>query len=209
MGIRSDILAQTRRSICDAALDLFVEKGVAATKMEDILGNSGISVGSFYYLFKNKVDLAATLYLETQQQLFETLLDKLNSHRKAPAKEGIAALIRTYLKWVTDHPKGIYFLTFCRDPEVKNDEREKASEAEFYTTIYNWLQGLCEQGEIIKLTPQQYLALLFGPVEYLVRRVLDTVDGDNAENLKNGFTESAELLIEATWQGLRRVEIEV
>jgi hypothetical protein len=117
--------------------------------------------------------------------------------------------MRTYLEWVTDHPKEIYFLTFCRDPEVKNDEREKASEAEFYTTIYTWLQGLCEQGEIINLTPPQYLALLFGPVEYLVRRVLDTVDGDNAETLKNGFTQSAELLIEATWQGLRRIEIEI
>ena len=48
MGIRSDLLAATRRALCETALRLFVQQGIAATKMEDILKASDVSVGSFF-----------------------------------------------------------------------------------------------------------------------------------------------------------------
>ena len=84
MGIRSDLLAATRRSLCEAAMQLFVERGIAATKVEDILNGSGISVGSFYYLFKNKLDLATNLYVETQTQLHQSLFQELSLHQLRP-----------------------------------------------------------------------------------------------------------------------------
>src|SRR4051812_21357257 len=111
MGIRSDILVATRQAICNAAMQLFVEQGVAATKMEDILKASGMSVGSFYYLFKNKVDLAATLYLETQQQFFQNLVAKLSNDREAC--DEVKELVQNYLQWAAEHPNEMYFLANC------------------------------------------------------------------------------------------------
>ncbi|MBN9393397.1 MAG: TetR/AcrR family transcriptional regulator [Chloroflexi bacterium] len=206
MGFRSDLLQATRRSICEAAMRLFVERGVAATKMEDILNNSGMSTGSFYYLFKNKVDLAATLYLETQQQLFQTMLNELSKPENVSAREGIRALVQTNLQWAADNPLEMFYLAFCRELEVKNDGREKAAETEFYSILNNWLQTLVIEGEISSLSLPQYRAILLGPTEYLIRAALDSYPVLNNESdpaFKNHLLDSTELLAEAAWQGLR------
>lgn len=213
MGVRSDLLAATRRNIVNAAMDLFIERGVAATKMDDILNNSGVSVGSFYYLFKNKTDLAAIIYLEIQQQLFEILLDELSNHPGASAKEGIRALLQTYFQWASEHPREMYYLIFCRDPEIKNDEREKTLETEFERAVINWLQPSVDGGDLRSLTPQQCLALLFGPANYLIRSVLDKYDTDaganngaNHQRLRDDLLNSTEVLIEGIWQALTKAE---
>jgi len=44
---------------------LFLEKGFGATTLDQILELSKASVGSFYYHFQSKIDVAAALYLET------------------------------------------------------------------------------------------------------------------------------------------------
>ena len=206
MGIRSDLLLVTRGAICDAALRLFVEKGVAATKMEDILGASGMSVGSFYYLFKNKVDLAATLYVETQQQLFQTLLEELSNHKDATAHEGIAALVRTYLNWAAEHTLEMTYLAYRHQLDIDEDEREKASETQFYSSLSGWLQNHMESGEIRKLPLEHCFALWFGPTEYLVRKALDAYGSfykSTVMELKEHLMGSANLLGEAAWQILK------
>jgi AcrR family transcriptional regulator len=181
--------------------------------MDDVLGNSGVSVGSFYYLFKNKVDLAATLYVETQQQLYEALLERLSECPDGSARVGIAALMQAYMQWASDHPKEMYYLIFCRDPEVKNDEREQTAKTEFNSTVITWLQPCIERGELRPLAPQQYLALLFGPGDYLIHSVLDSYDanhgagnGSISQQLRDDLLHSADPLTEAICQALMRAE---
>lgn len=206
MGIRSDLVVATRRAICEAAMRLFVERGIAATKVEDILKASGMSVGSFYYLFKNKIDLAANLYVETQKQFFQSLLEEL-SHQKE-AREGIEALIRAYLRWATDHPAEMYYLAYRHELEIIEvaDEREKASTADFFTQLSVWLQPYIAKGEIRTLSAEQYFALWFGPTDYLVRSVLNTAgafDNPGEHQLQERFQESEQVLAEAAWQVLK------
>ncbi|MGH8682005.1 MAG: TetR/AcrR family transcriptional regulator, partial [Burkholderiales bacterium] len=43
--------------ILDAALDLFVEKGFAATRLEDVAQRAGVSKGTVYLYFDSKEDL--------------------------------------------------------------------------------------------------------------------------------------------------------
>ncbi|MBC7501400.1 MAG: helix-turn-helix transcriptional regulator, partial [Herminiimonas sp.] len=40
-----------------AALDLFVERGYAATRLDDIAKHAGVSKGTLYLYFTNKEDL--------------------------------------------------------------------------------------------------------------------------------------------------------
>ena len=40
-----------------AALDLFVEKGYAGTRLEDVAARAGVSKGTLYLYFANKDDL--------------------------------------------------------------------------------------------------------------------------------------------------------
>ena len=172
MGIRSDLLAATRRALCETAMQLFVEQGIAATKVEDILHGSGISVGSFYYLFKNKLDLAANLYLETQTQLYQSLFQELSQHQEA--REGIEALVRAYLRWTATHPRETYYLLYRCEVEIIEiaDEQGKASERTFHQRVREWLQPHMTDGVIRAIPFEQCLALWLGPTVYLVRLVL-------------------------------------
>ena len=206
MGIRSDLLAATRRALCETALRLFVEQGIAATKMEDILKASDVSVGSFYYLFKNKIELASVLYVETQEQFFQYLLKDV-PHLQT-AREGIETLIREYLQWSADHPVEMYYLAYRHESEIIEvaQEREKLSRADFQAQLQTWLQPLIERGEILPLPVEQCFALWFGPTDYLVRDTLSTFGPFSnvvEPPLPERLLASTEVLARAAWQALK------
>lgn len=187
-------------------MSLFVERGIAATKVEDILKASGMSVGSFYYLFKNKIDLASNLYIETQEQFFQSLLQELPYLKEA--REGIETLIRAYFRWATDHPTEMYYLAYRHELEIIEiaDEREKMSKGDFFTQLSGWLQPYIARKEIRALTAEQCFALWFGPTDYLVRAALNSSGAfsKSAEHqLREHFLTSADVLAEAAWQALK------
>lgn len=52
---------RTKSEILDAAYHLFLERGIHATSIDDILLNSGKGKSQFYHYFKNKEDLVHSL----------------------------------------------------------------------------------------------------------------------------------------------------
>ena len=52
------------RELLDAALALFVEKGFAAARAEDIAARAGVSKATLYLYFRSKEDLLNTLIAE-------------------------------------------------------------------------------------------------------------------------------------------------
>jgi AcrR family transcriptional regulator len=67
---RSQQDKETRRvALLDAALDVFFERGFAATRMEDVARRAGLSKGTLY------------LYFESKEQLFEALIEELATPR--------------------------------------------------------------------------------------------------------------------------------
>ncbi len=48
--------ARPQELLC-AALDLFVERGYVATRLDDVAKNAGVSKGTLYLYFANKEDL--------------------------------------------------------------------------------------------------------------------------------------------------------
>lgn len=63
----------TRQAILDAALRLFLEKGVAATTMRAIAKEAGLSAGAAYYHFESKEHIIHAFYEHT----FETYYDQV------------------------------------------------------------------------------------------------------------------------------------
>lgn len=59
---------QTKKLIASKARKLFEQKGYAATTMEDIRNETGISKGSIYYHFKSKEDLFLYILMESSEQ---------------------------------------------------------------------------------------------------------------------------------------------
>jgi AcrR family transcriptional regulator len=73
---RRSVYKAPRAEVLKTALDLFSSKGYSATKMSDIAGKVGISVGALYLRFKSKEALCLEL-IKDQRKEFDRLTDNL------------------------------------------------------------------------------------------------------------------------------------
>ena len=62
--------------ILDSALDVFVKKGYAETRMEDIVKLSGLSKGAIYYHYNSKRDLFLSLIEHWENYSFPDIFNK-------------------------------------------------------------------------------------------------------------------------------------
>jgi len=61
------------REICNAALDVFSEKGFAAAKLDEIARRAGVSKGTLYLYFKDKEDLFRAVVRDTVAPNIDTV----------------------------------------------------------------------------------------------------------------------------------------
>lgn len=178
-------------------MESFLLRGVGATTVDQIREASGASVGSFYHHFASKVDVAATLYLETLGAYQDAFARELLAHDEARA--GIEAVVRQHLRWVGRSPELASYLTHCREPEVMAASETRVQELNqgFFTSVGGWLARFAQRGTIRALPPDLYYALWMGPAEVFTRLWLASGQG------KSALTEAQRMLPPAAWEALR------
>ena len=67
---------KSKNQILDAALKVFVKKGYAETRMEDIVLNSGLSKGAIYHHYSSKRELFLSLIDYWESNSFPNFLEK-------------------------------------------------------------------------------------------------------------------------------------
>src|SRR5438270_12811003 len=93
--------AVRRQAILDAALELFAERGLAGTSIDDICVASGASNGSLYHHFGSKEGIAAALYANAIVDYQRGALEVFRNAQSAEA--GFRGCVEHYLQWVHDH----------------------------------------------------------------------------------------------------------
>jgi AcrR family transcriptional regulator len=93
MPPRSDVSAERRAQIIEAALACFARKGYNNTTMDDIVAESGLSKGSLYWYFKSKDDLFAAALLSVFVDIGEESVAALEGC--ATASDKLRAIART------------------------------------------------------------------------------------------------------------------
>lgn len=78
VSTRSEQAARTRQSVLDAARRLFFARGYAATSLQDIADDLGITKANVYYYFRTKDSLMTELLTERIRDL-ETLVDEVSA----------------------------------------------------------------------------------------------------------------------------------
>ena len=66
-----------REKIASAASVLFMDKGIAATSMDDIARAAGYSKATLYVYFKNKEELVGILVLDSMKKLYHYIVSAL------------------------------------------------------------------------------------------------------------------------------------
>lgn len=197
----------SREDIAAAAIELFLDRGVAATRVEDILAAAGVSVGSFYHHFRDKLSLAATVYVEHLQRFQRDLLGELDRHTRT--EDAVRGLVLAYLRWAAADPRAMRYLHQCREPNVAEiSEGEEARLKQFYYgRLAGWLGERAAAGELRALPPEHSLALWLGPAEQLVRAAIDPFGYSTtpeADALAAHLAHAERVLADAAWETLRR-----
>jgi AcrR family transcriptional regulator len=107
-----------RDAICEAALDLFAEKGIEATTTREIAEKAGAAEGTLYRHFDGKEDLAQWLYRQCAAQLEDTLADATSNASTPP--DHLEALVRGIFEFYASKPASCTYLLSARGSELGN-----------------------------------------------------------------------------------------
>jgi AcrR family transcriptional regulator len=129
VGITERKLAQkekVRRSILDAAAELFVKEGYESVSMRRIARKISYSPMSIYVYFHDKADLLDTICRDTFAKLIEHLTTI--EHRPGDPIGNLKASLRAYVEFGLQHPHH-YQLTFMTRPTGDVGRRQIGLEA--------------------------------------------------------------------------------
>jgi AcrR family transcriptional regulator len=185
-----------RGAITTAALELFAERGLAATAVGDIRAASGASVGSIYHHFGSKEGIAAALYVEAIADYQDGALAALGASDTAEA--GIRTMVTHFLGWVGEHPQLAALMLEGQYSEVRRLAADEvaALNQDYFVARSRWVEERVAAGELAAVPADLFVwAVLGGAWRY-------------AELWIRGRTttplpEAARVLSELAWSGLR------
>lgn len=114
---RIKIEKSTEEKILSAAKKVFISKGMAGARMQDIADEAGINKALLHYYFRNKEKLFEVIFLEAAQKLFP----KINSifESDMPLFEKIEHFCEEYITVMSENPYLPLFVLneISQDPE--------------------------------------------------------------------------------------------
>ncbi|MFB5608587.1 MAG: TetR/AcrR family transcriptional regulator [Candidatus Nitrosomaritimum yanchengensis] len=99
---------KTRNRILTAAQDLILQQGFSGTPIDQIIENSAVTKGGFFYHFEGKRDLAKHLlirFLEEDQKIFDELVDRSKSLSEDPLQQ-VLIFLNLYAELACELPTG-------------------------------------------------------------------------------------------------------
>ena len=75
-----------RENIVSAASTLFMERGIAATSLDDIAKAAGYSKATLYVYFENKEEIVGILVLNSMKKLYDYISSALIQHKTTKAR---------------------------------------------------------------------------------------------------------------------------
>ena len=120
---------KTRERILDVAYEAIVEKGFAATSIEELVEAAGITKSGFFYHFRDKNDMARQLFdrfLAEDEQIIDTLETRAKELSDDPL-QSLLIFLNLYAQMMDDmetlHPgcmvAAVTYQERLFDPEVK------------------------------------------------------------------------------------------
>lgn len=154
-----------------AALALFVEKGFAATRLDEVAARAGVSKGTLYLYFPSKEELFKAVIREGMLPLLSEG-EELVGRMPGPAGELFRAIVLRWWEMVGQGPLGgipkLIFAEACNFPELARfyaDEVIRRGER----LMAQVLQRGIDTGEFRRFDVEVMVHLLFAP---LIMRVI-------------------------------------
>lgn len=141
-----------RENIVSAASTLFMEKGIAATSMDDIAKAAGYSKATLYVYFENKEEIVGILVLNSMKKLYDYICSALIQHETTKARYDV--ICRGLVRYQEEFP--FYFKMVLDKINIDFESKEYLPEEretyqigeEINEKIKNFLLSGMEKGDL-------------------------------------------------------------
>lgn len=187
-----------KERILAAALKLFVDQGYFNTNVPDLSRESKCSVGSIYHSFKNKEEIARSLYEEGISAFRNALATSIED--KEDLEDIIKTLVKSFMSFSEVNVQLSKYLWLCRHNEFLSGMVHHPTRIG-YDVLGRKVAQKLKQGmrndEIVTHQANIMWSILFGiPLSY----IRDWLDGFN----QSSPNEVAEELAAVCWEALRK-----
>jgi AcrR family transcriptional regulator len=162
------VVEDKKKKILDAALKLFIEKGIDNTPTTLISKEAGVATGTLYLYFKTKVDLISELGTSIQEESSASFLELIES---AVSYESLEKFWLERVEWGVNNPdKYKFMIQFKSSPyNIKNTESKIPDHEKNLLNLIK--DGI--KNKILKDLPPKYISRFFSAhvtftVEYII-----------------------------------------
>lgn len=137
----------TKKKIAEAAKDLFIQKGYAATSIENISDATGISKGNIYYHYDSKEALFIHVLDEWEKEWVEQWEEQRKQY--SSATEQLHGIAKHFVINDYNHPLTNVADEFCSNDNSNTDSSNTMVKNQLYKTIYTritYSQKLLSEG---------------------------------------------------------------
>lgn len=163
---------QIRDKILLVALQLFTERGYFNTSVPDMARAAQVSVGSIYHHFRDKQDVARSLYaglLEGLQTELRQIAEQYSS-----AQDRCHAVMAMLFQLTEKNRAAMEFMLYAKHREFLPDELPVCS-SQPLETMRSFVLGGMKDGEVRRMDPLVATSCLFGGAIRLITARLDGV----------------------------------
>jgi AcrR family transcriptional regulator len=111
----------TRDKLLACAEASILQKGFAATSIEELITTVGITKGGFFYHFRDKGELARALldrYVDNEKEVFDKLFKRADELNEDPL-HGFLVFLKMFAEMMEDLPEvhpGCIIASYCYQP---------------------------------------------------------------------------------------------
>ncbi len=192
LGSKNVGTVERRRVIADAALRVFLSKGIVLSTIDDILEAAQVSKGSLYHHFESKEGLAAAINIDALQKLHESLLSSLDGEESA--ERGVKGFVHGYVEWFRTHRDlGKFIFLVQGSEELSAFAKDfSALHHKFLERCFAWVHAQQRRGALRDIPRDIYVPIIIGPSRDYIRT--------NLRDGKKVTKEAGAWLADAAWE---------
>lgn len=196
----------TEEKILIAARQVFIEKGLAGARMQDIADKAEINKAMLHYYFKNKEMLFEVIFRETVGKLFphfEKLMDSdLNFFDK------VRSIVSSYIEVISQNPYIPLFVMneMNKNPEIGIKNFFEAQKPGFFRKFKESIEQSSKEGLIHPINPIHLIMNMFSmcAFPFIAKPMLKLLTGIEDEQFKNLMEQRKVLVAEFIINSIRK-----
>lgn len=197
--VKSDL--STEEKIQKAAIEVFIEKGKAGARMQDIADKAGINKAMLHYYFRSKQKLFELVFEDKLHELFKTFQIILESDLTFDEK--IRKFVSSEIELISKYPILPMFILneVGKHPEILNEKFSNFGPKIFISHFEILVKNEIESGKIRNVDYRQLLMNLMSLCIYpflakpVIQNVMDMSDAQFNEVIETRKKEVSQMIL--------------